>query len=112
MSPEEYLKLSPEEQAKLLEQAQKEAQAAWDKLSPEEQEKAKIEAERLIQESAREHQEMLDMIAKMREEGVRKNAAPADGMPASATKPAPKFCTNCGSPVSGGNFCTNCGNPL
>lgn len=36
MSPEEYLKMSPEEQAKLLEQKQKEAQAVWDKLSPEE----------------------------------------------------------------------------
>lgn len=62
----------------------------------------------MLQESARERQEILDMAAKMREAA----SAPAGGMPAGTTKPTPKFCTNCGSPVNGGNFCTNCGNPL
>lgn len=36
----------------------------------------------------------------------------APEVPEEPKEPAPKFCSNCGTPVEGGKFCQNCGSKL
>ena len=84
--------LSPEELAKKMEEAQKAAQAAFDKLSPEEQQRAQEEAQKM-----------------MKEMEEKQNAILKSAQEISASK-APKFCPNCGAPNNGTKFCTSCGN--
>ena len=89
---------SREELEKLLEKAQKDYQEALEKLTPEERAQAELRAKKLVEEDQARLQALVDDAAKA-----------AAAIPA---KPKPKFCTNCGAPVSGGKFCTNCGSPL
>jgi len=91
---------SPEELAKMLEKAKRDAQAAFEKLTPEEREQAMRRAQKMMEEDKASMQALLDQAAKV--------AAGASSGP----KAAPKFCTNCGAPVSGGKFCASCGSPL
>ena len=57
----------------------------------------------------RNFKKMCDEIEELVEAGRR--GAPAEA-PAAAAAAAPKFCPNCGAPVSGGKFCGNCGSKL
>lgn len=98
---------TPEELAKMMEEAQKKAQEAWDKLTPEEQAQAQENAKKLMEEEERKHKEMMETINRFAAERKAKEAAQNAG---NAQKP--KFCPNCGTPVSGGKFCGNCGNAL
>ena len=95
---------TPEELAKIQEEALKKAQETWNKLTPEEQAKATVEAQRMLEEETRKHQELMDTVKRFTEERKEREAAQ------NAQKP--KFCNNCGAPVSGGKFCGNCGNAL
>ena len=97
---ENNLNLSPEELEKMLEKAKKEAQAMLDKMTPEERERAEIEAKKLVEEDKASMQKLIDDAAKIAAESSHK------------AKEMPKFCMNCGAPVSGGKFCTHCGSPL
>ncbi|MBR5659769.1 MAG: hypothetical protein IKX10_10285 [Lachnospiraceae bacterium] len=95
---------TPEELMKMQEEALKKAQETWNKLTPEEQAKATAEAQRMMEEEARKHQEMMDTISRISAQSKAKETAQ------DAQKP--KFCPNCGTPVSGGKFCGNCGQAL
>lgn len=98
---------TPEELAKMMEEAQKQALETWNKLTPEEQAKATAEAQRMMEEEARKHQEMMDTINRISAESKAKEAAKN-----AQDAQKPKFCPNCGTPVSGGKFCGNCGQAL
>lgn len=91
-------KLTPEDLARMQEEALKQAQDTLSKLTPEERREAEIKAQQMMEEDKRSMQEMLDRARAIAGE-------PQD-------KPVPRFCSNCGTPVSGGKFCTNCGHPL
>ncbi len=93
--------LSPEERlAKLAEKAEKEARAALEKLTPEERRRAEEGAKKYMEEESRKNREFMEKIEKLRQEQAEREKA------------KPKFCTNCGAPVSGGKFCENCGAKL
>jgi len=92
---------TPEELAKMMEEAQKKAQEAWNKLTPEEQAKAAEEGQKLLEEETRKRQEMMDTVNRILADDKKKEEASK-----------PKFCPNCGAPVSGGKFCGNCGQAL
>ncbi len=86
---------TPEEMEKLLEKAKNDLQAMLDKMTPEERELAAAKAQKMIEEDQASMQAIMDSAAK-----VLSDTEP---------KRAPKFCPNCGAPVSGGEFCTYCG---
>ena len=91
------------------EKKMKEAQEAWDKLTPEEKQKAEEEGKKLYEqklaESHSQWEEMQKLIAKREAERAKQNSG--------AEAPVlPKFCTECGAPVTGGKFCTECGHKL
>ena len=89
---------SQEELEKMLEKAKKDMQAALDKMTPEEREQAELKAQKLIEEDQASMQKLIDDAA--------------SALAGTSPKKMPKFCTNCGAPVSGGKFCSNCGSPL
>ena len=89
---------TPEELQKLLEKAQADLQAQLDKMTPEERALAQMNADKLIAEDQAAMQKMLDEAA-----------AVAAGNPLTKT---PKYCPNCGAPVTGGKFCAYCGSAL
>ena len=94
------LDMSPEELQQALEEAKRKLQETLDQMTPEEREQAEKKAQQLIAEDQKQMQDLISQAA----------AVAAGDIP--AAKPAPKFCTNCGAPVSGGKFCTSCGHPL
>ena len=87
-----------EEIQQMLEKAQRDWQAALEKMTQEERAQAKQRAQKMVEEDNARMQALLDNAASV-----------AAGIP---SKAKPRFCTNCGAPVSGGKFCTNCGSPL
>ena len=95
---ENPMNMTPEELSALVEKAQRDLQEALDRMTPEERQKAEEKAKALIEEDRRSMQELVEQAAKV--------AASAP------EKPGPKFCMNCGAPVSGGKFCASCGHPL
>ena len=95
---------TPEELVKMQEEALKRAQEAFAKLTPEERAQAEEAGKRLLEEEARKHQEMWHTNSRISEQSKAKETAQ------DAQKP--KFCPNCGTPVSGGKFCGNCGQAL
>ena len=68
------------------------------KMTPEERAQAEARAKKAVEEDEAARKALLDSAAAV--------------LGGDAPKPKPKFCTNCGAPVSGGKFCTNCGSPL
>ncbi len=94
----DIVNLTPEEMAEMIEKAKRAVQEALDRMTPEERQQAEQRAQAMIEEDKRANQELIDAAARA--------AALTSG------KPRPKFCTNCGAPVSGGKFCSNCGSPL
>ena len=98
---EDFKKLkepTQEELEELVKKAQRELQERLDKMTPEERAQAEIKAQKMIEEDQASMQRMLDTAAKISER--------------SSVKKPPKFCSNCGAPVSGGKFCAYCGSPL
>ena len=89
---------TPEELNRLLEKAQREAQAALDRLSPEERAQAERRVKEMIEADAKERQKLIDEAA-----AVAAGAQPAK---------APRFCASCGAPAGSGKFCAYCGSPL
>lgn len=95
---------TPEELVKMQVEALQRAQEALAKLTPEERAQAEEAGKRLLEEEARKHQEMWNTISRSSAQSKAKETAQ------DAQKP--KFCPNCGTPVSGGKFCGNCGQAL
>lgn len=92
--------ITAEELRELTERAQREAKEAWEKLTPEERARAEAEAAKLMEKETKKLHEEMEKAAEFRRRHEAERA------------PRPKFCTNCGAPVSGGNFCTECGHML
>lgn len=95
------MEVSQEELEKALEKAKKDLEETLAKMTPEERAQAEAKAQKLIAEDQARTDRMIEQAKAI--------AAGAD--PIEVLK-KPKFCTNCGAPVSGGKFCTNCGSPL
>jgi rubrerythrin len=89
-----------EEMEKALEKAKRDWQARLDQMTPEERAQAQ---EKAVAAAEADWAAIEQLTA--RAKSILAGSAPAE-------KPKPKFCTNCGAPVSGGKFCTNCGSPL
>ena len=85
-----------EELEKMVEKAQRELQERLDKMTPEEREQFEINAKKLIENDRAYLNDLIQSASKI--------AAPQENRP--------KFCPNCGAPVSGGNFCMYCGGKL
>ena len=92
--------LSREEIEKLIERMEKEKQAMLEKMTPEEREAAELKAKKAIEEDNARMQKLMADAA----------AIAAGPVPGKTT--APKVCPNCGAPADGGKFCTYCGSPL
>ena len=95
---ENSVNMTPEELQALLEKAKRDLQEKLDKMTPEERRQAEEKAKAAIEEDRKSMQDLIDSAARA--------AASFEG------KPGPRFCTNCGAPVSGGKFCSYCGSPL
>lgn len=114
---------SPEELEKMRQEAARKAQEYLDSLTPEQRRAAEEESKRKAEEAAEKMRQAMELA---RNAGAASGASPAaanamataaglNAMKAAAmapSAPAPKFCTNCGSPAGPGKFCGNCGNPL
>ncbi|MBQ3417328.1 MAG: hypothetical protein IJH32_05805 [Ruminococcus sp.] len=97
MEPNNIQEPTREELEELVRKAQKELEERLAQMTPEERREAEIRARKMIEEDEAKRQRLLDFAAKI-------SAKP------SATQP--KFCPNCGAPISGGKFCIYCGSPL
>lgn len=86
--------MTPEELAKKMEDAQREAEEALAGLTPEQRRQAAEDAEKTMREFQKEYEETM--------EAAQKTAAAS----------APRFCPNCGAPNGGSKFCPNCGSRL
>lgn len=94
------MEMSREEMEKALEKAKREWQETLDRMTPEEREQALRKAQQAVEADDAARQQLLE------------NARRILGDDTPQETPKPKFCTNCGAPVSGGKFCTNCGRAL
>lgn len=70
----------------------------------------KVDSIKVRVELPEEDHAMIEKIA-LEQEKI-KNASSIFAQMAQDAQLRPKFCTNCGAPVSVGKFCTNCGSPL
>ena len=118
--------MSPEELAKMQQEAARKAQEYWDSLTLEQRKAAEEESRKKAEEAAEQMRKAMETAQKAAAaSGVSSatanamaTAAGLDAMKAAAMAPAPaaapaaKFCTNCGAPSKGGKFCGNCGKPL
>ena len=97
MEPNDIKEPTREELEEMVRKAQKELEERLAQMTPEERRQAEIRAQKMMEEDQAERQRLLDEAAKI------------------AAQPSvtqPKFCPNCGAPISGGKFCIYCGSPL
>ena len=116
---------TPEELAKQVEKAQKEAEARLAAMTPEERQQAQENAKRMMEEEAAQREAMLARGREM-SDALKAAAQPTSTNPSMAsaqpTSPnpsvapaqpkGPNFCPNCGAKAMGYRFCSNCGNRL
>lgn len=108
---ENYASMTPEELAKLVEEAEKQAKATLDKMTPEEREQSIIRANKLIAEDQARLQKIVDEAKAVANGNYSKDNEPEPEQE-SVEKNAARFCSNCGAPAGGGKFCEYCGKPL
>lgn len=107
--------LTPEDIAKKLQEAQREAEAAVAGMTEEERQQAMIRAQQMAEQEQAKIQAALEMSRKMREAAANPTPGP---MPTQPMAPAagelkiPNFCPKCGRPSGGYRFCGGCGNRL
>ena len=89
---------TPEELQEMVEKAKRDLQAKLDKMTPEERRQFEIKAQQALKEDEEKRQRLLESAKEI--------------LGRSAEKSKPKFCSNCGAPVSGGNICEFCGSKL
>ena len=105
--------MSPQEQMKVMEEANRRAQESLSKLSEEQRRQAEEQAKKLMEQQAADIQRIMDQVNQMKAAAAGSTAAAtAAAAVASAEPPKKKFCPNCGTPVGTGRFCAGCGNPL
>ena len=89
------MEYSREEIEKMIEKAKADLEATLAKMTPEERAEAEARAKKMIEEDNARTQKLIEDAAKL-----------------TSRAPSPKFCSNCGAKVEGGNFCEYCGSPL
>lgn len=109
--------MSPAEQMKMMEEANKRAQEELSKMSADQRRQAEEQAKKIMAAQAADMQKIMEQVNQM------KVAAGGTATAAAASKPAApapaqspfgkrKFCSKCGAPIGNGKFCGQCGNPL
>ena len=117
--------MSPQDQMKMMEDANKRAQQELSQLSAEQRRQAEDQAKKILEQQAADIQKIMEQINQMK--GAAEGTTDVAGATAvagaaaivSAFKPAQpaqpmvkKFCSNCGAPRGNGKFCPRCGKPL
>ena len=119
-----FAAMSPQDQMKIMEEANRQAQESLSQLSAEQRRQAEEQAKKIMEQQAADMQKIMEQINQMK--GAAAGTTAAAGVAAagaatttSAFKPAQpaqpmvkKFCSNCGAPRGNGKFCPRCGKPL
>lgn len=116
---ENNAKMSREELARMLEEAQKTAEETMSKLSPEERQQAEMKAQQMMANEQARLQQISENAARFAGTAAQSNTPSTQEKPADYVPPAVqqehqrrvRYCQNCGTPGNG-NFCANCGKPL
>ena len=106
-----FAAMSPADQMKMMEEANRKAQESLSQLSAEQRQQAEEQAKKIMEQQAADMQKIMDQVNQMK---AAATGTAVVGM-AAAAAPAPvakKFCTNCGAPAGNGKFCSSCGSPL
>lgn len=96
--------MSPADQMKMIEEANRKAQESLSKLSADQRQQ--------VEEQAKKVMEQMNQIKYDPNNPADYATAMAAAASASAQPPRKKFCTNCGAPAGLGKFCSSCGKPL
>jgi vacuolar-type H+-ATPase subunit H len=106
-----FAAMSPQDQMKMMEDANKRAQQELSKLSAEQRRQAEEQAKQIMAQQAADMQKIMEQVNQMKVAAAG-NTAAATAAVASAEPPKKKFCSNCGAPRGNGKFCARCGKPL
>jgi len=106
-----FAAMTPADQMKMMEEANKRAQESLSQLSAEQRQQAEEQAKKIMEQQAADMQKIMDQINQMKVAAAGSTAA-ATAAIASAEPPKKKFCSNCGAPRGNGKFCARSGNPL
>lgn len=106
-----FAAMSPQEQMKIMEEANRQAQESLSQLSAEQRCQAEEQAKKIMEQQAADMQKIMEQINQMKGAATGSTAA-ATAAIASAEPPKKKFCSNCGAPRGNGKFCPRCGKPL
>ena len=106
-----FAAMSPQDQMKMMEDANKRAQQELSKLSSEQRRQAEEQAKQIMAQQAADMQKIMEQVNQMKVAAAGSTAA-ATAAVASAEPPKKKFCSNCGAPRGNGKFCARCGKPL
>ena len=112
-----FAAMTPQDQMKIMEEANRQAQESLSQLSAEQRRQAEEQAKKIMEQQAADMQKIMEQINQMKNAATGSTAAAAatiaaaqPGQPAQPT--AKRFCSNCGAPRGNGKFCARCGNPL
>jgi len=106
-----FAAMTPQEQMKIMEEANRQAQESLSQLSAEQRRQAEEQAKKIMEQQAADMQKIMEQINQMKGAATGSTAA-ATAAIASAEPPKKKFCSNCGAPRGNGRFCPRCGKPL
>lgn len=106
-----FAAMSPQEQMKIMEEANRQAQESLSQLSAEQRRQAEEQAKKIMEQQAADMQKIMEQINQMKGAATGSTAV-ATAAIASAEPPKKKFCSNCGAPRGNGRFCPRCGKPL
>ncbi|MBO4680976.1 MAG: hypothetical protein J5623_03660 [Clostridiales bacterium] len=112
-----FTAMSPAEQMKMMEEANKRAQEELSKLSADQRRQAEEQAKKIMEQQAADMKKIMEQVNQMKvAAGGTATAAAASEPTAPAPAQSPfgkrKFCSKCGAPIGNGKFCGQCGNPL
>ena len=111
-----FAAMTPQEQMKAMEEANKRAQESLSQLSAEQRRQAEEQAKKIMEQQAAEMQKIMEQINQMKGAAAETTVAAGVSANTSAFKPAQpavkRFCSNCGAPRGNGKFCSKCGKPL
>ena len=106
-----FAAMTPQEQMKIMEEANRQAQESLSQLSAEQRRQAEEQAKKIMEQQAADMQKIMEQINQMKGAATGSTAV-ATAAIASAEPPKKKFCSNCGAPRGNGKFCPRCGKPL
>lgn len=106
-----FAAMTPQDQMKIMEEANRQAQESLSQLSAEQRRQAEEQAKKIMEQQAADMQKIMEQINQMKGAATGSTAA-ATAAIASAEPPKKKFCSNCGAPRGNGRFCPRCGKPL